>query len=468
MNMLNSSMPSKTKRHAVVLGGSIAGLLATRVLSDHFEQITLIERDCILGNASHHKGVPQARHVHVLLARGLEIVTQLFPDLADELKAQGATELDFGADVGWYQLGDYKCQFNSGMNVLCQSRLLLEAQIRQRVVALINVTILSEYTMIGLKSTPDRKSITGITFHRNGAAEQNESLDADLVIDAMGRGSHSSQWLEELGYEKPKVSQVTAEIGYTSRIYPRKPDDLGGMKGFILSPTPPHEKRGGVVSPIEGDRWMVTLMGYLGEHAPTDERGFLNFAQSLPTSDIYDLISQTQALSSPIPHRFRSSLRCHYEKLSRYAEGYLVLGDALCSFNPIFGQGMSVAAIEAQVLDACLKTSPEDLTDLPKHFFRKTAQVINAPWQMVTGEDFRYPEVIGKRSLNISALNWYISKVYRATHRDTIVYGAFIQVMHLVRSPQALFHPKILLRVLKASWLSELAAIQTIGGKPRV
>lgn len=444
-------MPCKSRRHAVVLGGSIAGLFATRVLSDRFEQVTLIDRDCILGDAGQHKGVPQARHVHVLLARGLEIATQLFPDLADSLKAQGATELDFGADVGWYQLGDYKRQFNGGMHVLCQSRPLLEAQIRQRVAALYNVTVLSEHTTLGLKSTPDRKTITGITLHRNGAADRNETIDADLVIDAMGRGSHSPQWLEGLGYDKPKVSQVTAEIGYTSRIYPRKPNDLGGMKGFILSPTPPHETRGGVISPIEGDRWMVTLMGYLGDRAPTDEQGFLNFAQSLPTPDIYDLISQTKPLSHSIPHRFSSSLRRHYEKLSRFPEGYLVLGDALCSFNPIFGQGMTVAALEAQVLDICLKASSDDLTDLPKHFFRKAAQVINTPWQMTIGEDFRYPEVVGQRSLNISLLNWYISKVYRATHRDTVVYDAFIQVMHLVRSPKVLFHPKILLRVLKAS-----------------
>ncbi len=430
------------------MGGSIAGLFTTRVLSDHFETVTLVERDCILNQVNDHKGVPQAQHLHVLLAKGLEIAAQLFPDLVNELKAQGATELDFGADVRWYQLGDYKCRLQGGLHVLSQSRPLLEAQVRRHVSALRNVMILSEKTVVGLTTTPDRRGVTGIKLHDQGSPEGHKILEADLLVDAMGRGSQSPRWLELLGYKRPKVSQVKVQLGYTSRIYRRHPNQLGDIKGLLLSPTPPHERRGGAVFPIEDDCWMVTLMGYLGDYAPTDEQGFLKFAQSFPTSDIYNLISEAEALSSPIPHRFPSSLRHHYEQLPSFPEGYLVLGDALCSFNPLFGQGMTVAALEAQELDKCLKGSSSNFRGLAKCFFKRATQVIDTPWQMVTDEDLRYPEVVGHRSMWTAIKNGYISKIYQATHRDPEVYNSLLQVMHLVRSPMVLFSPLMMLRIL--------------------
>jgi flavin-dependent dehydrogenase len=240
-------------------------------------------------------------------------------------------------------------------------------------------------------------------------------------------------------------------VGYTSRIYKRNAKDFDKNQGLMISANPPNGTRGGVATPVENDRWMVTLVGYLGDHCPNTDKGFLEFSRSLPAPDIYDLIAQSEALSEPFSLKFSSSLRRHYEKLSRFPEGYLVLGDALCSFNPIFGQGMTVAALEAQKLGECLQDRSKGLKGLPQQFFAQAASVIDTPWGMAMGEDIRFPEVIGHRSLKTSAINWYISKIYHAAHRDSLVNDAFIQVMHMMRSPVILFQPAFLIRVLRAS-----------------
>lgn len=440
----------KIGSHAIVVGGSIAGLLAARVLSDHFETVTLIERDRITAAQSEPRGVPQSRHVHVLLGKGLEIASWLFPDLVDGLKENGAMELDFGAEVRWHHYGGYKTQCQNSVQVLSQSRSLLESQIRQRVAKLSNVVVLFGHTVDGLLTTPDKRQVTGVRLSSDSAG-LSDCRTAQLVVNAAGRSSRSVKWLESLGYKMPAETEVRVKLGYTSRIYRRNARDFDNNKGIIISANPPNGRRGGVVAPIEGDRWMVTLMGYLGDHPPIDATGFLEFARSLPAADIYNLIAQSESLSEPVPHKFPSSLRRHYEKLTRFPEGYLVLGDALCSFNPIFGQGMTVAALEAQALDQCLQAYPKTLKGLPQQFYVRAAQIIDTPWRMATGEDARYPEIEGNRSLTIAMTNWYIGKIYQASCQDSLVYDAFIQVMHMMCSPTILFKPGLLMRVLKST-----------------
>jgi 2-polyprenyl-6-methoxyphenol hydroxylase-like FAD-dependent oxidoreductase len=439
--------------HAIVIGGSIAGLFATRILSDYFETVTLIERDRLTDESGEHKSVPQSRHAHVLLAKGLEIASQLFPDLVDSLKNNGAIELDFGAEVRWHHFGGYKAQCPGSVNVLSQSRSLLESQIRQRVAKLSNVICLSEHSVDGLLATPDSKQVIGVKLRSETQAEYPDRLSANLVVDATGRNSRTPQWLESLGYKRPEETEVLVKVGYTSRIYRRNTKDFKTRKGLIISANPPDGKRGGVMAPIEGDCLMVTLAGYLGDYPPTEDKAFLDFSRSLPAPDIYDSIADSEALSEPIPHKFPSSLRRHYEKLTGFPEGYLVFGDALCSFNPIFGQGMTVAALEAQTLDKCLQENSKNLKGLPRKFFAKAARVIDIPWSMATGEDIRFPEVVGSRSLKTSALNWYIGRIYQAAHHNPLVYDVFLQAMHMMRSPTVLFQPVFIARVLKASIL---------------
>jgi 2-polyprenyl-6-methoxyphenol hydroxylase-like FAD-dependent oxidoreductase len=444
--------PHKIEGHAIVIGGSIAGLFATRVLSDYFETVTLVERDRIIPNQGEHPGVPQSGHAHILLAKGLDIASQLFPDLVDSLKQNGATELNFSEEVRWHHFGGYKVRCRGRVSVLSQSRALLEAQVRQRVEKLSNVILLSQHTVEDLLTTPDHTQVIGVRFKPNAQADYPECLSADLVVDTTGRNSRAPQWLSSMGYKTPKETEVTVNVGYTSRIYRQNAKKLE-YKGCIISANPPQGMRGGVIAPIEGDRWIVTLAGYLGDYPPAEDKAFLNFSRSLPTPDIYDFITNSEPLSEPIPYKFASSLRRHYEKLTQFPEGYLVLGDALCSFNPIFGQGMTVAALEAQALGDCLREHSNGIKGLAQNFFTKAARIIDIPWSMATGEDIRYPEVIGERSFKISLLNWYISRIYRAAHHDPCVYDSFLQVMHMMRSPIILFNPVLMTRILKTSLL---------------
>jgi 2-polyprenyl-6-methoxyphenol hydroxylase-like FAD-dependent oxidoreductase len=434
--------------NAIIIGGSIAGLLAARVLADHFERVTLIERDLLPTDIQARKGVPQDRHVHGLLGRGLEIMNALFPGLENELLAGGALPVDLASETRWYHFGGYKLQFESGFVALMMSRPLLEWHIRRRVLALPNLAILQECAVDHLLASADSARVTGVALQRRSSTADVEPLSADLVIDASGRGSQSPAWLSALGYDKPTETVIKIGVGYTSRIYRRCPSDLVGARAVLIAPEPPQQTRVGAMSPIEGDRWMITLGGWLGDHAPTDEQGFLEFARSLPAPDIYDVISHAEPLSDPVAYKFPSNLRRHYERLDRFPAGYLVLGDAMCSFNPVYGQGMTVSALQATALDISLRERSGELNDLARRFFQRAAKLIDIPWMAAAGEDFRYPQVEGVRPPGIMLLLWYGAKLQLATQRDAEVYRAFLYVMNLMRPPTSLFHPRIIGRVL--------------------
>ena len=418
-------------------------------------RVTLIERDLLPADSQARKGVPQGRHVHALLARGLEIMSTLFPGLENELLAGGALPVDLAGETRWYHFGGYRRQFESGYVSLMMSRPLLEWHIRRRVLTLPNVMALQECTVDHLLASADRTRVTGVALRRRSSTADLEHLSADLVIDASGRGSQSPSWLSALGYDKPEETVIKIGVGYTTRIYRRSPNDLIGARAILIAPEPPQQTRVGVMSPIEGDRWMVTLGGWLGDHAPTDEQGFLEFACSLPTPDIYDVIRHVEPLSDPVAYKFASNLRRHYERLEQFPAGYLVMGDAMCSFNPVYGQGMTVSALQATALDISLRERTGELNDLARRFFMRAAKVVDIPWMAAAGEDFRYPQVTGVRPPGIKLLHWYGAKLQFATQRDTEVYRAFLSVMNMTRQPTSLFHPRIVGRVLWDNLLAQ-------------
>lgn len=433
---------------AVVIGGSMAGLLTARVLSNHFRQVILLERDKIAEQPAARKGQPQARHLHALLTKGLDTIQRYFPTLVDDLKESGAIMTDFAQRARWHAFGGYRRQFPNGMITALMSRPLLEWQIRRQVAALPNVQVIAECAVEGLSFSADQSRVTGVILQPRNGDQAAMTLLADLVVDASGRSSASPKWLAQTGYGKPTESFVKVNVAYATRTYQRKPGELEGAEIVMISPAPPHGKRAGMIFPVEGDRWLCTLAGWAGDHPPTDEAGFMAFAQSLPAPDLYNLLQRLEPLAEIIPHKFPGSLRRHYEKLKRFPEGYLVLGDALCSFNPIYGQGMTSAAMQAAALDRLLTDRPV-LTGLWRDFFKVAAQVVDIPWQLAVGEDFRYPETEGKKPFGADLLNAYVTKVHQATHHDTMVYAAFLRVMNLMDTPTSLFHPRILWRVLR-------------------
>ncbi|WP_338868076.1 FAD-dependent monooxygenase [Spirosoma sp. SC4-14] len=445
---MNGTNTSK-RNHALVLGASLGGLMTARALSSHFQKVTLIERDPVNRQPESRHGQPQTRHLHGLLPGGFQIMLTYFPDLRQALIDAGANVADFAENMIWYTHGGYRRRFDMHLPAVTMSRPLLEHLIRERVLALPTVELIDTSTVQHLTTTDNGQRITGVVI-RQTATGLEKTITADLVVDATGRGSHSPQWLHELGYEAPKTSEVTVKVGYATRIYKRDPNDSRTNCWFLYTPNAPTEKRFGGAFPVEGNRWVISVGGWHGDSAPIDEAGFTNFVRSLPMPELFDIISNNEPLTEPYAYRFPASLRRHYESLNRFPVGYLVLGDAISSFNPTYGQGMTSACMQALALDKLL-ADPVDEQKLAKTFFQRVAHIIDTPWQLAVGEDFRYSETIGPKPAGVDLINKYISRVQRATLHDEVVCAAFLRVMSLLKPPTSLFHPRIFWRVMTAN-----------------
>lgn len=429
---------------AIVIGGSMAGLAAARVLSDHFREVILVERDKFGAVGEQRRGVPQGRHTHGLLAGGLRALEGFFPGFFEEAQRAGGLGADLTRDAYWcYEQGEHR-RFASDLEGLLISRPLLEGIVRERVRRISNVHFWDSHHVEGLMSSSDNRRITGVKIHGEIAARP---VQADLVIDATGRGSNSPIWLEVLGYREPKEERVAVNMAYATCHFFRSPDHLNGAS-LASIPATPTNRRGGVIVAQEGNRWVVTLSARSGERVPKDLKEFIEFARTLPAPYIYSVISRAQAIDEPQLARFPASVRRRYEHMSRFPEGYLVLGDAICSFNPVYGQGMTAAVLEAVELDKALR---ERSRKLAQRFFARAAKIVDAPWSMAAGNDQRMPDVPGKRTLAGRFLDWYLAKLNFAARHDMSAVIAFQNVQNLLAPPQSLLRPALMARVLSAA-----------------
>jgi 2-polyprenyl-6-methoxyphenol hydroxylase-like FAD-dependent oxidoreductase len=433
-------------REAVVVGGGIAGLVAAGALAAHFERVTLVERDEEPGEPAPRKGAPQARHVHVLLKRGERVVERIFPGLFAELRAAGGQRVDTAGDARWLYWGGWKARFRSGFEMISQTRPLLEWMLGQRLRALRSVRRLRA-DATGLRVSEGRVQGLGLGRRPPGIPPE---LDAQLVVDASGRGSRLPVWLEQAGYSAPETSEVRVDVGYASRLY-RRTGAARDWTALLCHPRFP-DKRCGVLLPVEQERWLLTLVGWFGDHPPGDEEGFLRFAASLATHELHDAVKDAEPVSPIAVHKLPSNLRRHYERIA-LPEGVAVVGDAASSFNPVYAQGMATAAWAVDELDACLREQaahrePGTIDGLTRRYHRRLARVIDGPWQIATTEDFRSREAVGKRPLWSPLLQWYTARVHELTWSDPFAALRFLEVMHLVRSPLSLFDPRIAARAL--------------------
>lgn len=443
--------------HAVVIGGSIAGLTAARVLSDHFRQVTIVERDSPPDPVAFRKGAPQTRHPHALLKRGELILEEMFPGLVAELLAGGAIPANFGNETGFYLSGSWIGAFDSAITFTSCSRPLLESTVYGKLTARPNVRVLHQHEAQGLLLDESRLRVTGIRLlDRSGPTPATVELSASLVVDAGGRTSKAPAWLKEWGFTPPAETEINAFTGYATRIY-RKPDYYTSKwKAVYMMAMAPLTPRGAVILPMEGDRWHVSLIGVGGDYPPQDEAAFLEFLRGLPSPIFYDAVKEAEPLTDIYGYRDASNRMRYYEKLPRYLDGFVVTGDAVYAFNPIYGQGMTTAALSAQELDRCLREqramiSADHLDGLAQRFQKGLAGIVAAPWQLATGQDIRWPTTVGgSRPDPVTRLvQGYLDRVLAVAPHDPFVAEAFFHVQSMLRGPESLFHPRVLWRVLK-------------------
>jgi len=432
--------------HAIVIGASMGGLTAARALSDFYATVTLLERDAFPLNDVARKGVPQGRHTHGLLARGRVVLEEFFPGYSNEVVSQSGGLLgDIANDITWMGHNVALAQSKSDLIGLLAPRPVLEGHVRRRVLQLPNVRAIENCAVEGLATGASTDRVTGVRVRIDGAAEQ--TIDADLVLDASGRGSASPAWLKELGYQPPADDKVEIGIGYMTRTYRRTPGELGGKLGIVIAGSAPNW-RNGVIIALSDDTWTVSVGGFLGDDAPANDAEFLAYLATLPTQEIHDVVASAEPLTDYIRYRYVSSLRRRYEKLTRFPHGYLVFGDAICSFNPVYGQGMTVAAQEAVTLRDVLREGSDDLA---ARFFKAAAKIVDIPWDIAVGNDLRHPRVEGARPVMLRFINWYVGKLHQAARNDATLALAFLKVANLMNPPPALLSPATAWRVWRGN-----------------
>ncbi|MBD0424109.1 FAD-dependent oxidoreductase [Streptomyces sp. TRM S81-3] len=422
---------------AIVLGGSMAGLFAARALSETFAEVVIVDRDELTGPNDLRRGLPQGHHLHGLLARGQQITEEYFPGITEEMRADGAQTGDVADDVRWIINGKRLVQVESGLVALTSGRPFLERHVRDRVLALDGVGVLENADILRLRTTEDGRTVTGVTVRKDGAEQV---LDADLVVDATGRGSRTSVWLEELGYEAVPEEKHKIGLGYTTRYY-RVPDEAFEGNISINTVASAGIPRGAICQKIDGGRAIVTAYGILGDHPPTDPEGFLGFIKSLAAPDIHEVLQVSEPLDDPVAYKFPTNLRRHYQRMTDFPAGLLVIGDAVCSFNPSYAQGMTVAAMGSLVLRRHVAASrrPDALA-----YFRDLAtDAVDGCWEMAVGADLSFPEVEGERTEEVQQAHAFIAQVQEAATRDAAVARAYSRVIGLVDPPSVLHTPEI-------------------------
>jgi 2-polyprenyl-6-methoxyphenol hydroxylase-like FAD-dependent oxidoreductase len=427
----------------------MSGLLAARVLSDFYRTVTVVERDVLPEEPVNRRGIPQGRHVHALLGRGAQIIDELFPGFLRELADAGAVPLDDGDFSKIYIAYGGHVLVRSGFAkridapMYLSSRPFLEYHVRRRLRAIPNVTIMEGHDVVDLIPTTDRMRVTGVQV-ASRAGDSEQRLTGDLIVDAMGRGSRTPAFLEGIGYQRPTEDHVVVRTTYASQLLRIPP---GAVERMVVIGAAPGRPAGMFLSSYEHDQWMFTVWGMLGNEPPDERTGMLAFAEEYVPPHVLAAARAGEPLGEVTRHRMPSSQWRRYDKLRRFPDGLVVCGDAICSFNPVYGQGMTVGALDAIALRDCLRVGAQDL---PRRYFRRAAKSIAVAWRTAAGNDLAFPEVEGRRSLSTHVANRCTDWVLRICTYDTVVAERFFRVNNFLDSPIRLLHPAFIFRLATA------------------
>lgn len=426
-------MNATGKRHAVVLGGSIAGLLAARVLSARFERVTLVEKERVATDGEVRHAAPQGAHAHGMLARGLEVIEGLFPGFAADLQQRGAALV--GANDIRIYIADWRMPHANPLRVLVATRPFIEWGLARRVRALPNVEIIEDAEATGL---------TGSSARATGVQLAGRALDADFIVDARGRRSNLSDWMKALGAEVPPHETSPLASVYCSYLLEPKP---GAGRPPTMQVAEIKDKIGAIIFAVEGNRILLSLGANADVRMPQTHEEMLNFLRDrLPVPDAYLAIKDLVPVSPPAHARFTASVRRNFDALAQPPEGVVAIGDAVASFNPIFGQGMTVAAVEADWLDQCLAKNDPSTDGFAKAYHQGVKPIVDAAWQ--------FPDLEAKRN-NLAAQNlgtrfllWYTERLQGVATRSMRVSQTIAEVQNMLAPPTDLFRPGIFARVL--------------------
>jgi 2-polyprenyl-6-methoxyphenol hydroxylase-like FAD-dependent oxidoreductase len=418
---------------AVVLGAGLAGLLAARALTHTHDQVKILERD-VMSDGGVRPGVPQGRHVHVLLASGHDVIDQLCPGVVSALVESGAPLGDPLADATVHLGGSRFIETVSGLPMLCASRPHLEAHVADHVASQPGVDLARGVAVTGLDGDASQPAVTGVRLG------DGSTIDADLVVDATGRRTRSPEWLTDLGIGAPPEERAGVRIAYATRRYQLTPGTLGGRLASLCGPTP-ERPRGGAVTRVEGDICLLTVFGVGDERPPTDPDGFDAFAASLEIDEATQVLSKGTPLDEPVGHRFDRNLRRRWERMDRVPEGFVAVGDSVCSLNPIYGQGMSVAALSALTLR-------RHAHGPARRRARAIASVTSEPWEMAVGADLSLPGADRPPDRRQRFLASHVARVHRAAATNPRAGIGFMRVAGMVDPARSLMRPRLLVAAL--------------------
>ncbi|WP_144548285.1 NAD(P)/FAD-dependent oxidoreductase [Bacillus sp. X1(2014)] len=435
---------------AIIIGGGISGKLAARVVSDFFKEVMIIERDQEPQGPFPRKGASQGEHLHALLQAGEHGLEAMFPGITKKFHSSGAVKINSTQGLAWFHHGVWKLRFNGEYTTTLQTRPHLEWHIDQYIKAIPNVTFLYNHTVENYIYQEEKNRIAGVDVIDSSGSEKN--LTANLVIDASGVSSLSSSWLNKRGISIPE-QKVKIGLSYISKSFQLPENGERDWEIKIVYPNPPHEKIGGTISKVEGNRYIVTLNGYHNEvnekEVVKSDNSFIDLTKKLPKLDIYHEIKDAVPLSGTSVYRVPHIVWRQFNRVKNLPDGLLLIGDTVCRIDPVFGQGMSIAVLEALKLKELLQNESHDLLKVTNNFHKQEAKIIAPIWNMVITEDFRYPETIGKKPAGLSIQQWYAKKIFLLSSENQEIYNSFIKVMNLIRPMTILMSPRIIKQVLK-------------------
>ena len=439
--MPTTSQHARRGDHAVIIGASMGGLVAAAAVAPYYDRVTVLDRDTLPSGPDHRKGVPQGKHTHGFQPGGLMALDNLLPGLTDSLVADGAKLGDVAELCGWYVGGGDLARGVAGFRGMGFTRPFVEHAVRSRVAALSNVT-LRDGTEVVRPVTRGRGVVVGVQTTPTGRHET-ESLAADLVIDASGRTSRLPEWLDAMGLPTPKEDRVHCQMAYLTRRWRFTNDVMGHDIFQVITPhLTPHF---GVCAAQEDGSYIVTLGGLLNGAPAKCDDAFHTFARGLPKSRIADALEGAEPVTDYQPAHFPYSRRHRFDRLARHPVGLLALGDAIASFNPMYGQGMSVAALEAVALRDLLHRGPVD----PKTYYKRAHRLEDVAWQISTGGDLRFDAVEGRRPPEMRLMNAYLDRLTGVARTDAVLAQAFLRVAGFIDPPESLFRPSVVRRVLR-------------------